>query len=252
MFDIKRAKPCDIVAFTAHPDDVELNCAGTLALAVKSGRTAGVVDFCRGELGTRGTPEIRDAEAAAAAKALGLTCRINLELGDGHLRDNDETRRLVVEVLRRMRPRVVIAPPLVDHHPDHVAVGEILSRTVYLAGVAKYAPGGEPLRPHALLHYVGSQIVTPKIVVDVTPVWQERMDATLCFRSQFYREGSSEGSTRIAHPEFLSAIEGRARHFGSTIGATFGEAYTSPEPVPARDVVRLYSEEPWRPVDGEG
>lgn len=243
---IDEVQPCDIVAFAAHPDDVELNCAGTLALAVKQGYRAGVIDFCRGELGTRGTPEIRDQEAAAAAKVLGLTCRVNLRLRDGHLRDDDETRALVVRALRRMRPTVVIAPPLTnDHHADHMAVGGAVSRSFYLAGIAKYAPGEEAWRPHMLLHYCGSRLTAPSLVVDVSEVYDVRTQAALCYRSQFYQEGSMEPKTRIAHPDFLDALDARARHFGMSIGVKHGEAYMAPEPIPARDLVGLFAKTPW-------
>ena len=243
---IDEAQPCDIVAFAAHPDDVELNCAGTLALAVKQGHRAGVVDFCRGELGTRGTPESRDQESAAAAEVLGLTCRVNLQLRDGHLRDDDESRALVVRALRRMRPTVVIAPPPAnDHHADHVATGQTVSNSFYLAGVRKYVPGDEPWRPHALLHYCGSRLTAPTLVVDVSEVYDVRTQAALCYRSQFYQEGSTEPETRIAHPEFLEAIDARARHFGMSIGVKYGEAYIAPEPVPVRDLVELFGKTPW-------
>jgi bacillithiol biosynthesis deacetylase BshB1 len=237
--------PCDIAAFCAHPDDMELNCGGTLALSAKQGWKTAAVDFTRGELSTRGTPENRDKEAAAAAGALGLSCRVNLGLPDGHLQDTDENRKQVVRALRLMRPRVVIAPPLEDHHADHVAVATILSRSVYLAGVAKYLPGLEPWRPHALLHYLGSRPAIPALVVNISSVFELRMEATRRYRSQFYQENSSEASTRISHPEFLQAIEGRARSFGAFIGAAFGEAYTVDEPVPVTDLVTLYSKEPW-------
>jgi bacillithiol biosynthesis deacetylase BshB1 len=252
---IQDAQPCDIVAFTAHPDDAELNCGGTLAAAVAHGWKAGIVDFSRGELGTRGTPEIRAREAAAAARALGLACRLNLGLPDGALRDDDATRAFVVHLLRVMRPRVVIAPPLTDHHADHMAVAETVSRSFYLAGVAKYGvsqpdetdPGAAagPWRPRALLHYTGSRITAPALVVDITGVYEARRKAILCFASQFYREGSEEPPTRISHPDFFDALEGRARHYGSLIGARYGEAYTMPEPVGVIDVVSLYDREAW-------
>lgn len=244
--------PCDIVAFTAHPDDMELTCSGTLAVAARRGWRAGAVDFTRGELGTRGTPEIRAEEAACAARILGLASRVNLALPDGHLRDDDSTRKAVVRLLRRMRPRVVIAPPLEDHHPDHVAVGEVLARSVYLAGVRRYAPGEDPpWRPHVLLHYLGSQAAVPTLVVDTAEVYAIRTRAIACYRSQFFRDGSAEPPTRISHPDFLAAIEARCRYHGALIGAAFGEAYTSHGPVPAGDLVALYSKAPWEHPRGE-
>ena len=240
--------PADIVAFTAHPDDVELNCAGTLAKAVSAGWRAAAVEMTAGELSTRGTVENRAREAAAAAEALGLEQRFHLGLPDGHVRDDDASRKAVVEVLRAMRPRVVIAPPLEDHHADHMATAQILTNAFYLAGVEKYAPGLPPWRPRTLLHYLGSRADVPSLVVDVTSVYEKRRQATLCFRSQFYQEGSDETTTRISHPEFLEAIDGRSRYFGTLIGVGFGEAYRTVEPLPVQDLVSLFSVDPW----GEG
>ncbi|MBI4605137.1 MAG: bacillithiol biosynthesis deacetylase BshB1 [Planctomycetes bacterium] len=240
------AKPCDIVAFTAHPDDVELNCGGTLALAVRQGWKAGAVDFTRGELGTRGTPEVRAREAEEAARVLGLSCRTNLGLPDGRLRDTDEARLLVVRALRLLRPRVVIAPPLADHHPDHGAVGAILAASLHLAGIAKYAPDLEPWRPHALLHYLGMRGGPPDLVVDVTSVYETRVAAILAHASQFHREGSAERPTRIAHPHFLEAVEAAVRRSGALIGVRYGEGYTLEGPVPVADLVALFAEEPWK------
>jgi bacillithiol biosynthesis deacetylase BshB1 len=237
--------PCDIVAFAAHPDDVELTCGGTLALAAEQGWKAGACDFTRGELSTRGTPEVRAREAEEAAKVLGLSCRVNLGLPDGHLRDTDEARQLVVRVIRLMRPRVVIAPQLADHHADHIAVGEIVSRSLYLAGVARYAPGEEPWRPHVLLHYVGGQAVVPSLIVDISSVHEKRMRAIRCHASQFHRPGANEPPTRISHPDFLAAIEATSRRHGFLIGVPFGEAFTTAGPVPVQDLVSLYARKPW-------
>jgi bacillithiol biosynthesis deacetylase BshB1 len=244
--DLTSLERCDIVAFTAHPDDMELGCGGTLALANRQGLRAGAVDFTRAELSTRGTPEQRAQEAKAAASALGLTCRVNLGFPDGHVHDNDESRKAVVQVLRRMRPRVVLAPPLEDHHADHIAVATVVSRSFYLAGVEKYAPGDEPWRPNALLHFLGSRAAIPQLVVDITEVYQQRLEAIRCYASQFHQEDSTERSTRISHPGFLGAIDGVARHYGSLIGAAYGEAYTTTEPLGVANLVELYSRTPWK------
>jgi bacillithiol biosynthesis deacetylase BshB1 len=239
-------EPCDLAGFFAHPDDAELACGGTLALAVERGWKAAVVDFTRGELGTRGTPEIRTREATEAADVLGLTCRINLALADGHLHDGDEPRRKVVELLRLLRPRVVLAPPLDDHHADHVAVATILARSVYLSGVEKYCPGLPPWRPHVLLHALGSRAAAPRLVVDVSAVIEKRRQAVRCYRSQFHLSSSSEPETRISHPEFLEWIDGMLRQSGFLIGASYGEAFTSAEPVPVADPVAQFARAPWQ------
>jgi len=259
--DVVSATPlaCDIVAFMAHPDDAELLCGGTLALSVARGSRAAVVDFTRGELGTRGSEEIRAAEAAAAARVLGLTCRVNLGLPDGHLHDGDEHRKAVVRLLRRMRPRVVLAPPCEDHHADHVAVATILERSVYLSGVARYVPELPPWRPHALLHAVGSRAAVPDLVVDVSSVIETRRAAIACFRSQFFRDDDDDDGdsaapprTRISHPEFLEWLDGALRRFGFLIGVSHGEAYTSAAPVPVTDPVALFDREPWEELGRGG
>jgi bacillithiol biosynthesis deacetylase BshB1 len=239
------AARCDIVAFTAHPDDVELNVGGTLALAGEQGWRAGAVDFTRGELSTRGTPEIRAKEAEAAARVLGLACRLNLALPDGHLHDTDDSRKAAVRILRQLRPRVVLAPPLADHHADHMAVAAIVRNSLYLAGVENYLPDLEPWRPHVLLHYLGSRAALPALVVDITSVYARRVEAIRCYRSQFHQEGSTERPTHISHPDFLGAIEGTSRRYGALIGVKYGEAYTTPEPVPVIDLVSLYARAPW-------
>lgn len=240
--------PSDLVAFVAHPDDAEIHCGGTLALAAAQGWRAAIVDFTRGELSTRGTPERRAEEAAEAAAVLGLACRVQLGLPDGHVRDDDDARRQVVALLRRMRPRVVIAPPASDHHADHVAVAEIVSRSVYLAGVARYAPeadGPEPWRPRCLLHHVGTRPAIPDLVVDVSAVFEQRMRAMRCYRSQFHAPESDEKPTRVSHPEFLAWVEGALRRHGFLIGVSHGEAYTTPEPVPVTDVIRQLGADRW-------
>lgn len=240
--------PCDLVVFTAHPDDAELNCGGTLILARDQGWKTAVVDFTLGELSTRGTPETRAEETAAASRLLGLTRRINLELPDGHLRDSDENRKLVVRLIRQMRPRVVIAPPPEDHHADHMAVATVLSNSLYLGGVEKYCPDLEPWRPGSLLHYLGSRAAIPQLVVDISSVHQERTEAVLCYRSQFHDPSSTERATRISHPEFLEWVNGALRHYGLLIGVSYGEAYTSSEPVPVFNLVEQFGRGQWEPL----
>lgn len=238
-------RSCDLTVFAAHPDDAELVCGGTLALCARRGWRTAVVDFTRGELSTRGTPEERAAETEAASRTLGLDQRICLGLPDGHLRDDEAAREAVVRVIRAQTPSVVIAPPLQDHHPDHMAVGEVVSRSFWLAGVKRYAPGLEPWRPDALLHYVGSRPERPHLVVPVDDVIDVRREAVACYRSQLYDPASMEIGTRISSPRFLDWVEGRLRHFGFLVGAGWGEGFTSPEPVPAADPVAIFGRGTW-------
>ena len=243
---LREPTECDIVAFMAHPDDAELQCGGTLALAVARGSRAAVVDFSRGELATRGTPEERDREAEAAALELGLSCRINLGLPDGRLEDSHDARKQVVRLLRLLRPKVVIAPALKDHHPDHMAVARIVERSFYLGGIAKYLPELEPWRPNTLLHTMGTRPGVPALVVDISEVYETRKRAIACYESQFHSDDASEPQTRISHPEFNDWVEGGLRHFGFFIGASYGEGFTSPMPVPVSDPVNQYSVVPWK------
>lgn len=236
---------CDLLVFAAHPDDAELCCGGLLLVSSGQGWRTGVVDATRGELGSLGTPETRDREAAEAARILGLSCRRNLGLPDGHVRDCDESRREVVRTIRELRPLVVVAPPLEDHHPDHMAVGELVRQSLYLCGIRNYLPGTEPWRPRALLHYAGSRPVIPRLVVDISDVIDRRMEAVRCYRSQF--EPPADGrALRINVSYFLEAVLGHLRHYGSLIGVPYGEAYTSELPLPISDLVTLFGREPWK------
>src|SRR5262245_8683344 len=239
--------PCDLVVFAPHPDDAELTCGGLLLVAKKKDWRTGVVEMTRGEMGTRGTPEIRERECQAAAEVLGLSTRANLGLPDCGVRDTDEARRLVVAAIRRMRPRVVVAPPwLSDHHPDHLGTGELVRRSFYLAGIRKYLPEVEPHRPRALLHYLGSRTEKPALVVDVSEVIEDRRRAILCPASQVGPLQAGESSTRLTHPQFLDHVEGRLRHYGWMIGVSHGEAFTLDTPLPVTDLVGLFGIEPWK------
>ena len=240
------AAPCDLVVFAAHPDDAELCCGGLLLNTVRSGRSAAVVDLTRGELGSLGTPELRAKEAEAAARALGLTHRVNLGIPDGHVRDSDENRKAIVRTIRQLRPQLVIAPPLEDHHPDHMGAADLVRQSFYLCGIKNYLPELPPHRPRALLHHMGTRPMNPQIVVDISEVIQQRMDAVRCYQSQFGAPQNKDFPVRIASEKFLESIEAALKYFGSLIGVAYGEPYTSELPIPASDLVSLFEIEPWK------
>ena len=219
----------DVLAFAAHPDDVELSCGGTMCLLAQQGYRTGIVDLSRGELGTRGTPETRAGEAAAASQILGLAARENLALPDGDLAPSPERVRAVASAIRRHRPRVVLLNAPEDRHPDHPNAARLVGEALFTAGLAAVetheADGSPqaPWRPHHALHYVQSIPLEPTLVVDVTGVWEQRMAALRAYGSQF--DAIDGPQTFISTPAFLEWVEARARTWGYRIGATYGEPF---------------------------
>lgn len=235
----------DILAFSAHPDDIELFCAGTLIAHVQQGKKVGIVDLTKGELGTRGTPEIRAAEAAAATSIMGLTVRENLGFADGFFQ-NDRAHQLgVVKMLRRYQPEIVIANAVADRHPDHGRGSALVSDACFLAGLKQVVTvddDGQPQiagRPRAVYHYIQDRYLTPDFVVDITPYWDSKLEAIKAFRSQFFDPSSSEPMTYISKPDFLNFIEARSREMGHLIGTTFGEGFTKERHIGVRNLFNL-------------
>ncbi|WP_257656414.1 bacillithiol biosynthesis deacetylase BshB1 [Parapedobacter lycopersici] len=223
-----------ILVITVHPDDAELGCGGTILKHVAMGRKVGIVDLTRGELGTRGTPEIRAEEASAAARILGLHTRENLGMRDGFF-SNDERHQLqVVRAIRRYRPEIIITNALHDRHPDHGRAGELVNDATFLAGLRKVETeedNGQPQVPHRpglLLQLIQDRYIKPDIAVDVSDYWQQKVQAIQAYKSQFYHAGyhADEPETYISRPDFMEYIEARAREYGKYIGARYAEGYT--------------------------
>lgn len=220
----------DILALAAHPDDVELSSSGTLLKAVASGKKAGIVDFTRGELGTRGTPEIRLQEAVASGKILGLSARENLGFRDGFF-INDEAHQLeVIKMIRKYQPDIVLANAFDDRHPDHGRASELAKDACFKAGLKMIETELEGVRqlhwrPKVVYHYIQSIPVEPDFIVDVSDVWEKRMESIRAFKSQFFDPNNSEENTYISSPEFMKMIESRAIHYGHLIGAKYGEGF---------------------------
>lgn len=225
----------DVLALAAHPDDVELCAGGTMCLLARQGYKTGVVDFTRGELGTRGTPEIRAKEAAIAAEFMRLSVRENLGMPDGNIENTPEHRERIIRIIRRYRPHIVLINPMECRHPDHEAAARLATNALFYAGLRKietFEDDGspqEPWRPHHVLHYMQTIPFNPTLVVDVSEVWEDRMKALLAYSSQFYNpeyeEGSDEPHTFISNPGFIKSVEGRARMYGYMIGAEYGEPF---------------------------
>ncbi len=223
----------DILAFSPHPDDAEIGCSGALILAARAGQRTGIVDVTDGERATRGTPETRSLERAEASRRLGLATRLSLGLPDTLVAVDEDALGRVVEVLRTLRPRLVLLPYPEDRHPDHGATTELVRRAVFLAGVGK-AFEGAVHRVGALVHYMIHGPFTPSLVIDVSSVWAERCHVLDAYGSQFYmRQDSGDAAeTALSHPSFMQALDARAIHYGAMIGVVRGEPYWQPGPVP--------------------
>jgi len=217
----------DILAIFSHPDDAELTMAGTLLKLKSLGYRCGIADMTRGEMGTRGTPEIRAKEALDAARVMNLDTRVNVGLPDGHLALNEESKLAVVRVLRRHRPRVVFTSHWDDPHPDHAATAHIVRDAARLATMRRYDKdsGFEAIKMPAIAHAVYSRLVMPSFVVDVSDFAEKKMEAISAYASQFYLADSKEPETRIAQKGFLRQIADRARYYGSLIGVEDGEPF---------------------------
>lgn len=225
----------DIVAFGAHPDDVELSVGGTLLRAREAGLQIAVCHLTRGEAGTRGNADIRAKEAQDAARALGFLHVDQLDLGDGVLQDTNENRGAVADVLRRRRPKCILAPHTKDLHPDHAAAGGIVQAAAFLSGVGKWNEGLDPWRPESIFYYMMHTPFDPDIIVDVTDVFDKRRQAVECYRSQFHDPESIEPHTFISDEKFWHWWEGRAAYFGHFIGVRYGEPLRHDGPLAARN-----------------
>ncbi len=230
----------DVLAVGTHPDDVELSCGGTVALLAAQGKKVGILHLTRGELGTRGTPEEREVEAKTAADALGAACMAFLDCGDGALRRGRAEEDALIEVLRNWRPEILLGPPASDRHPDHGRGHRLVADAAFYAGLARRA-SGPPHRPGAVFSYMQHDPFEPAFIVDVTRTWEKKIAALAAYDSQLYRPDTDrdEPMTKVSSPEYLLAIEGRARHFGQMIGAAFGEPFWSRLPLAIHDVTEL-------------
>lgn len=231
----------DVLAVFSHPDDAELSVSGTLLKLKSLGYRTGVCDMTRGEMGTRGTPEIRAAEAESAARILKLDVRLNLELPDGHVILSDEFRTAMVRVIRTRRPRVLITTHEDDPHPDHAHTSLIVREAARLATMVRYdsESGLAAVKMPAIMHSLFSRRIVPSFVVDVSDFVEEKMKAIRAYASQFYSPTSNEPKTRISEQGFLAEIESRMRYFGSLIAVNAGEPFYVREALNVDDPIDL-------------
>ncbi|MEZ4720704.1 MAG: bacillithiol biosynthesis deacetylase BshB1 [Flavobacteriales bacterium] len=234
----------DILAIGAHPDDVELACSGTLMKSIAEGKKAGICDLTQGELGTRGSGELRLEEAERARAIIGADFRVNLGMADGFFEVNQENKLKIVEVIRACRPDIVLCNALSDRHPDHGRSAELENVACFLSGLRRIetsydGKAQEPWRPRLVLHYIQDNFLSPDIVVDVSPFWERKMEAIKAFSSQFYDPNSKEPASSISSKDFMDMVEGRGLNMGRYLFARYGEGYQSERPLGVESVFDL-------------
>lgn len=221
----------DILGITAHPDDVELSFGGTLLVHNQNGYKTGIVDLTEGELGTRGTPEIREQEAQEAGKILGLSARENLRLADGFFENNKNNQLKVIEQLRRFQPRIVITNAIYDRHPDHTRGSQLVETAFFLSGLKEVktnwdGKSQEAYRPEKLYFCIQSISREPDLLVDISSVIEKRREAINAFKSQFFDPDSKEPETYISSKNFMNMLDARALDWGQKIGVEYAEGFT--------------------------
>jgi bacillithiol biosynthesis deacetylase BshB1 len=237
----------DILAIGVHPDDVELGCSGTLISEIKRGKKAGIIDLTQGELGTRGTIETRYEEASRAAMIMGVQVRENLKMRDGFFSNDEEHQRQLIAAIRKYQPEIVIGNVLSDRHPDHGRAGHLISDACFLSGLAKIETRDEngnlqpKWRPKYFLQYLQDWYHEPDILVDISDVFEQRMQAIEAYSTQFYTgPESSEGpQTYISTPDFLDSVIARARMLGKRIGVKYAEGFLSEKKIGIKNLDAL-------------
>ena len=221
----------DILAFGAHPDDVELGCSGTLAKEISLGKKVGIIDLTRGELGTRGSVAIRNSESANASEILGVSVRENLDMRDGFFINDEAHQMKVIEMLRKYRPEIVLCNAIQDRHIDHGKGSKLVSDACFLSGLRRIetivdGKLQEAWRPKVVYHYIQWENITPDFVVDISGFLEKKMESILAYSSQFYKENTSEPESPITSKNFLDSVKYRAQDLGRIIGTEHGEGFT--------------------------
>jgi bacillithiol biosynthesis deacetylase BshB1 len=228
-------KKIQVLAVAVHPDDVELCCSGTLMMEKLHGKTTGIVDLTRGELGTRGSAELRTREAEAASRIMQVDVRQNLGMADGFFRNEEDNQRKLIAAIRTHQPEIVLASALADRHPDHGRAGKLISDSCFLSGLRKISTldsrGNEQAswRPKYVFHFIQDRFYPPSFVYDVSAVFDRKLEAIGAYSSQFHSDNydKDEPQTYISGPEFLDSVIGRAQMLGKMIGVKYAEGFIS-------------------------
>jgi bacillithiol biosynthesis deacetylase BshB1 len=221
----------DILAFGAHPDDVELGCSGTIAKEISLGKKVGIIDLTRGELGTRGSAEIRDKEAAKAAEILGVSIRENLGFRDGFFVNDEKHQLEIIKIIRKYRPEIVLCNAIHDRHIDHGKGSKLVSDACFLSGLRKIetelnGENQQAWRPKVVYHYIQWENIKPDFVVDISGFMQHKIDAVMAYDSQFYNPDSKEPVSPITSKNFLDSVTYRAQDLGRLVGVDYAEGFT--------------------------
>jgi N-acetylglucosamine malate deacetylase 1 len=234
----------DLLAIGVHPDDVELGCSGTIINEIRKGKKAGVIDLTQGELGSRGTIGTRYQEAEKAAKIMGVHVRENLKMRDGFFKNDEEHQRKLIVALRNYQPEIVITNSLSDRHPDHGRAAKLTTDSCFLSGLRKVETNDEngnsqePWRPKYVFHYIQDRYREPDFIIDITDVFEQRMDAIKSYTTQFYNPGNEDDGpqTYISTAAFLESVIARARVIGKKIGVEYGEGFNSEKSLGIKDL----------------
>lgn len=221
----------DILAIGVHPDDVELSCSGTILKHIAEKRKVGILDLTRGELGTRGSAEIRTKEAKRAAKILGVSVRDQMNMGDGFFANDEVHQRMLIEKIRYYQPEIVLCNAVSDRHPDHGRASKLISDSCFYSGLIKietvYGKKKQTAwRPKAIYHYIQDNFIHPDFVIDISKYMDKKMEAICAFESQFYNPKSKEPATRISGPEFFEAVKAKNSIWGRSISVRYAEGFT--------------------------
>jgi N-acetylglucosamine malate deacetylase 1 len=229
----------DILAIAAHPDDVEISAGGTVLKSIQQGKKVGIVDLTRGELGSRGSGDLRMIEAEAASKILGISARVNLGLADGFFEKNEASLRKIIEQIRIYRPEIVLTNAPSDRHPDHGRASQLVREACFYSGLRKIETGQEAWRPKSVYMFNQDYYNKPDFVVDVTEFWETKMEALKAYGSQFFDPTSKEPKTPISGEEFFDFLRARSMDFGRPAGYLLAEGFMVDRTIGVEDLFHL-------------
>ena len=237
----------DVMAIGAHPDDVELSCSGVLLVEKRNGKRTGIIDLTQGELGTRGTAKIRMEEAAKAGTILGVDIRENLMMADGFFQNDRSHQLKIIEAIRKYQPEIILCNAPEDRHPDHGRGAKLVSDATFLSGLMKIETKVDgliqkPWRPKYVLHYIQDRFLTPNFVVDITAVFEEKLESIKAYTTQFHNPGVDGPQTYISTPDFLDSIIYRAKMLGKMIGVKYAEGFISEKMIGIKSLEVLIKE----------